>query len=69
MARITDPHWFWRGREGQLVVRAGIAEDLPTVSTVVLSPRDGELLLTQFTDVGVFVLQPDLSPLEYLIVS
>lgn len=36
MAGITNSHWLWWRRQRQLVVRAGIAKNFPTVSTVVL---------------------------------
>jgi len=37
MAGITDPDRLWRGRQRQFVVRTGIAEDLTTVPTMMLS--------------------------------
>lgn len=39
MAGVTDPHRLWWGGQGQLIVRAGIAENLPTVPTVMLKHR------------------------------
>lgn len=36
MARVTHSYWPGRGREGQFVVRASIAEDLAAVPAMVL---------------------------------
>lgn len=36
VAGVTDSDWFWRGGQRELVVGAAVAENLPTVPTVVL---------------------------------
>lgn len=41
VAGVTDSDWFWRGGQRELIVRAAVAENLPTVPTVVLD-RDRE---------------------------
>lgn len=38
MAGVTDSDWFWRCGQRELIVRAAVTENLPTVPTVVLSP-------------------------------
>lgn len=64
VAGVTDSDWFWWGRQRELIVRAAVTENLPTVPTVMLSSRDGEFLLTQLAMAGLFVLQPNLTPLK-----
>lgn len=36
VAGVTDSHWFWRGGQRELIVRAAVTENLPTVPAVVL---------------------------------
>lgn len=64
VAGVADSDRFGRGGQRELVVGAAVTEDLPTVPTVVLSSRDGELLLTQLAVAGLLVLQPHLTPLK-----
>lgn len=61
MTGITDSHWLWWRRQRQLVVRAGITENFPAVSTVVLSFGEWKFLLTKLTVCCLFVFQPDQS--------
>jgi hypothetical protein len=39
MAAVTHTHWLRVGGQGQLVARAGVAENVATVSAVVLEDR------------------------------
>lgn len=64
VAGVTDSDWFGRRRQRKLIVRAAVTENLPTVPAVVLSSRDGELLLTKLAVTCFFVLQPNLPPLK-----
>lgn len=64
VAGVTHSDRFGRGGQRELIVRAAVTEDLPTVPAVVLSSGDGELLLTQLAVAGLLVLQPHLPPLK-----
>lgn len=58
MAAVTHAHGLGIGGQGQLVTGARVAEDVAAVSAVVLSPGDGELLLTLLTVGGFVIFQP-----------
>lgn len=44
VAAVTHTHWLGIGGQGQLITGTCVAEDVATVSAVVLSPGNGELL-------------------------
>lgn len=58
MAAVAHSHWLGVGGQGQLVAGAGVAEDVATVPAVVLSPGNGELLLTLPTVCRFVIFQP-----------
>lgn len=64
MAGVAHSDRFGRRRQRKFIVRAAVAENLPAVPAVVLSSGDGKLFLTQFAVSGLFVLQPNLTPLQ-----
>lgn len=45
MTAVTYTHWLRVGGQGQLVARAGVAENVATVSAVVLEDRTTQLRL------------------------
>lgn len=58
MAAVAHSHRLGVGGQGQLVAGAGVAEDVATVPAVVLSPGNGELLLTLPTVCRFVIFQP-----------
>lgn len=58
MTAVTHTHWLRVGGQGQLVAGTGVAENVATVSAVVLSPGNGEFLLTLLTVCCFIILQP-----------
>lgn len=61
MAAVTYAHGLGVGGQGQLVAGARVAEDMATVSAVVLSPGNGELLLTLLTVCCFIIFQPSVA--------
>lgn len=58
VAHVAHPHRPRVGGQGQLVTGTAVAVDVSTVSTVVLSACDGELLLTLLALSGLIIFQP-----------
>lgn len=58
VAAVTHTHWLGIGGQGQLITGTCVAEDVATVSAVVLSPGNGELLFTLLTVCCFIIFQP-----------